>query len=229
MHGRIKILGVALVAALALAALGASAAQAAFVGVVTKGGATYEGTVELTGEQVEGNAVFTIDGSSIECNSGNTSATGKDGETRGKMHPTYEGCNAFGFIGATVATTGCNLEAMATEETSAGVFAGELNVVCETGKQIQINAGSGTCVASVGSQTITAGIKATNATAEGKMQVKLDGTQSPVATVKNQDGFGCPFNGTGATTGNMTAHITVKAYSGTPHNLENQLDGTISP
>jgi hypothetical protein len=227
MHQKSKILGLAVFVVLALSALGASAAQAAFVGIVTKGGATYEGTVELTSEQIEGNAIFTVDGSSVECNSVNTSGTGKDGETTAKMHPTYEGCKAFGFVSATVSTTGCNLEAMATEETSAGVFAGELKLVCETGKQITINAG--TCSASIGSQTITKGTQATNVTAEGKMQVKLDSTASPVATTKNVDGFACPFNGTGATTGTINAHTTVKSYSKTPHTLENQLDGTISP
>ncbi|HET7120811.1 MAG TPA: hypothetical protein VFI17_06125 [Solirubrobacterales bacterium] len=228
MHQRNKILGLALVAVLALAALGASAAQAVPIGVVTQKGETFNGTVELTSEQVEGNAKFTVDGSNVECNSANTSGTGKDGETWGKMHPTYEGCTAFGFIGATVATAGCNFEAMATTENGAGVFAGELKIVCETGKEIVISAG-GVCEAKVGPQTVTGGTQAKNVTSEGKMHVRLDSNESPVQTTKTKDGFGCPFNGTGVTTGKINAHTTVRSYSKTPHNLENQLDGTISP
>ena len=228
MHRKNKILGIALVAVLALAALGASTAQAAFVGIVTQGGATYEGTVELTSEQVEGKAVLSVEGSKVECNVAKTEGTGKDGETWGKMHPIYEGCIAFGFIGATVTTTGCNFEAMATVENSAGVFAGELKVVCEAGKEIVISAG-GVCEAKIGPQTLTEGTQAKNVEAEGKMHVRLDSNESPVKTAKTKDSFGCPFNGTGFATGKLTAHTTVKSYSKTPHTLENQLDGTISP
>ncbi|HET7120810.1 MAG TPA: hypothetical protein VFI17_06120 [Solirubrobacterales bacterium] len=226
MHGRIKILGMALVAVLALAALGASAAQAAFVGIVTKGGATFNGTVELTGEQI-GNVRLTIDGSGVECNVAITEGTGKDGETWGRMHPTYEGCTAFGFVNATVTTTGCDFEAMATEETSAGVFAGELKLVCESGKEVIIAVAL--CEAKIGPQTVSKGTKATNMSSAGKMHVQLDSIESPVKTIKTKDGFGCPFNGTGETTASINAQTTVRAYSGTPHNLENQLDGTISP
>ena len=228
MHGKKKVSGLAVVATLALAALGASAAQAAFVGIVTKGGATYEGTVQLTGEQTPGtNMVFNIEGSGVECNVAKTEGTGKDGETWGVMHPTYEGCTAFGFVNATVTTTGCNLEAMATEETSTGVFAGELKLACESGKGVVITIGL--CEATIGSQTVIEGTKATNMTSAGKMHVQLDSIESPVKTIKTKDGFGCPFNGTGETTAHINAQTTVRAYSGTLHNAENQLDGTISP
>lgn len=228
MRGRTKILGLALVAVFALAALGASAAQAAFVGVVTKGGATFNGPVELTGEQAPGTQMrFSIEGSGVECTVARTEGTGKDGETWGKMHPTYEGCTAFGFVNATVTTTGCNLEAMATEQLETGVFAGELKLACESGKEIVISAGL--CEVNIGPQTVSKGTRATNATAAGKMHVTLDSTESPVAATKTKDGFLCPLEGTGETTGTINAETTVKAYSGTPHTLENQLDGTISP
>jgi hypothetical protein len=208
----IKTLGLALVAVLAMGALVASAAQAAPTLEIEGGG-----EAELMGTQV-GTQVFSVDGSSVECEVANFEPVGQttSGATWGRLHPVYSECTAFGFVGATVTTTGCDYEAMATgTATEIGGMknyaSGEIKVVCETGKTITISGGG--CKATVGSQTISSGIEFTNTAHETapKMDVDIITHEAPVATTKTEDGIFCPFNGTGATTGKITGTTTIDA------------------
>src|SRR4051812_26332145 len=99
------------------------AALTAFVGVASASAAEFHATglgVTLSGEQTgETGHKFTVTGSSITCKSakfsGITEGTAtKEGEkiisytaTTQRVHPEYSECTAFGFLGATVDTTGC--------------------------------------------------------------------------------------------------------------------------
>jgi hypothetical protein len=99
-----KILGLAAVAAMALAA---------FVGVASASAATEfhqtQSESVLHGAQMTSH-VFSVEGSEVTC----TTAvfTGKAGplfsESTQTVHPEYSGCTAFSIAGATVNTAGCN-------------------------------------------------------------------------------------------------------------------------
>jgi len=222
----IKVLGLALVAVMAMSAMVASAAQAAPVVTLTNQKGETVASAQIHGVQ-SGKHKFTVDGSSVECTTATFEGSATDGATWTKVHPVYTGCTAFGFLGATVTTTGCDYELMAL---GAGPteYTGEIKVVCEAGKEITISAG-GVCTAKVGSQTITTGNKATNSTELIHMHITLHNEESSVSVNKTQDGFGCPFAGTGATTGKYTGTTTVKAYSAAPYETKNQVNITISP
>ncbi|HET7121489.1 MAG TPA: hypothetical protein VFI17_09620 [Solirubrobacterales bacterium] len=209
---RNKVWSLALVAMLAMSAMVASSAMAepTLQNKENK-------NVTLKGKLLSG--TFTIDGSSVECTTGTLNALGEtaDGSTNATLHPEVSGCNAFGFIGATVSTTGCNYRGMAKGTVKEMFFnSGELQVECEAGKAININAS--TCSASIGSQTVTTGVDFSNTTAEqngdGFMDFDIHTTNSPVAVTKNADGFGCPFSGTGATTATGNATWTVQCFIG---------------
>jgi hypothetical protein len=100
----LKTLGLAAMAALALAAsVGVSSASA-----VTEFHAT--GGTALTGVVGENNHVFTIEGSAVTCNTIAFNGTAAAGGTsvNQTMHPTYSNCTAFGIINAVINTHDCN-------------------------------------------------------------------------------------------------------------------------
>ncbi|HET7119933.1 MAG TPA: hypothetical protein VFI17_01635 [Solirubrobacterales bacterium] len=225
---KIRSFGVTLITALVLLTTTVSSGAAAPVGKLTDASGITVSSATATGVQ-EGEFTFTVEGSTVACANAETQGNGEDGATWGRMHPTYTECTAFGFINATVATIGCDFEAMATEEIEAGVFKGELKIVCEAGKEIIIAAGN-VCEVKVGPQNIINGTMATNVEVSGKTHVRLHSNKSPVKANKTKDSFGCPFSGTGETTATANGTTTIKAYTtGTGHNLANQLNARIVP
>ena len=169
------------------------------------------------GEQAPGtNDVLTVDGSNVTCNTVTYKANSEtgNGSTNVELHPEYGGCVAFGFTGASITTTNCNFRSMARGTETTMVWSGELQIACgET--PITINAGSGTCVATVGSQTMSSNINLSNMTVsnmenENGGSITLEATNASVAVTKNVDGFGCPFNGKGATTGTYNGTTTFR-------------------
>jgi hypothetical protein len=229
MFRNLKVLGLALIAVLAMSVVAASAAQAE--PTIELGAAT----ADIEGEQTATHT-FTVDGSSIECTTAKfTSTSVANGSTWVTAHPEYSGCTAFGFLNSSVTTTGCNYEAMANGAEGAEMnFAGELKVVCSGTSKIVIKAPASVpvCEAEVGSQTIAAtggGMTWTNNTVS-PMDVILKNNKTPVAVTKTKDGFACPFSGTGATTGTYSGTTTFRAYkAGSSHTAANQLNLTIKP
>ena len=205
---RFKVLGLALVA---VCAMGVMASSAMAAGIEFEGGANMP-KGKVMGEQPAGtNDVFTVDGSNVTCNNAtyNEGAEIANGTENLKLHPVYSNCTAFGFIGANVDTTGCNYTGKATGTYNAELMkwnSAELKIECGA-NPIKINAGSGTCVADVGSQTLTTGLDVTNTT-NNPMDFHLKAENVSVAVNKTVDGFGCPFNGTGATTGTYNGAAT---------------------
>ncbi|HET7119803.1 MAG TPA: hypothetical protein VFI17_00975 [Solirubrobacterales bacterium] len=179
--------------------------------------------VNLKGEQPAGtNDVFTVDGSNVTCENATYNAVGTtaNGATSATLHPEYANCTAFGFIGANVNTANCNyLGSVNTtnatyNETNMTWNAANIVITCNV-NPITINAGSGTCIATVGSQTIGGtSLHFTNTTNE-PMDFHISATATSVAVTKNADNFGCPFSGTGATTGSYTGKATVRAFDPT--------------
>lgn len=68
-------------------------------------------SASLSGSQ-SGTGVITLEGSSLTCSIVNLTGTSSATKTSVEqdLHPTFSGCTAFGFAGATVNSAGCNLE-----------------------------------------------------------------------------------------------------------------------
>jgi hypothetical protein len=201
---KLKTLGVALVAALALTAVSAASASAANY---TAG--AYPTTI--TGESALGNDTFTTEAGKVECKAhfqGTLAASSSSLE----ITPTYTNCRAFGFLEATVHMNGCKY--LKTGPIG-GPHTYQLNtdLVCPAGKDVTIT--SATCDTTIQPQTNISSITVTNVTASGDLTAKanLTGIKYTVVT----DGFGCPYNGIGAKTGAtyvQDAPITLDSTNG---------------
>jgi hypothetical protein len=212
MAAHVKVLSFALVAFMASGALAASSALATEPTLQTQ----EDRTVTLEGEQPTGfNDLFKLDGSSVECASiiYSTVTETPDSATNIDLHPEYSGCKAFGFANATVATADCNYAFMPSgnESKFMSFNSGALTIECG---EAPININAGTCSASIGPQTISTGVEFSNTTttptAPGAFDVHT--TAAPISVFKNKDGFACPFNGTGNTTGNYTGTATIGCF-----------------
>lgn len=193
----IKALSLALVAVFAMSAVAAAGASAAEFTAETS-------PVSVTAEQTAGaQHVFSVDGTEVKCTTAKfaTAGTVEAPATSITVHPTYAGCTAFGFLEASVKTTGCDYKLFA---------AGGINVVCEGSNQIVISAAS--CEAKVPAQEIASGLSYVN---EGgspstvKVQAALSGT---VLTNKTKDGFLCPLKGTGEVFGSYSGDTLAKGF-----------------
>jgi hypothetical protein len=192
MNHKLKSLGLALVAVLAMSAVVASAAQA----VPQFTASAYPATV--TGSNTKGAETFTIDGSSIQCDSHFVSHSLNASSSTLIITPTYSGCEAYGFLNAAFNTGGCAYAFHATEQAAAGVYRHHTGIGCPTGKSMKIVAG--TCEVEIKEQTGQTTVTTTNLSG-GTLTVQSNIVMKVTVT---QDGFGCPLAGTG--TRNATYH-----------------------
>ncbi|HST70661.1 MAG TPA: hypothetical protein VLI94_13520 [Solirubrobacterales bacterium] len=186
---RFKMLGAALCALCSLCAVIASTAAA-----VSYTASSYPTT--LTGESAKGNDTITTEAGTIECKV-HFEATLTEASTQLTVKTKYTGCSAFGFLEATVSTGDCHRTW--TEPTTTGgnqLHGKELHERCTGPSPMTIHAGN--CKITIGEQTLGGTVHITN-TAAGDMTTRTAATG--IAYTVTQDGFLCPFNGTGAKTG----------------------------
>jgi hypothetical protein len=123
------------------------------------------------------------------------------------LAPSYSGCTAFGFLGATVHPNGCTYQFHLTSNT-VSPYTSTVDVVCPAGKSIEVTGAFG-CVTTVGSQNGLTGVTLTNngtkTTRDLKVGLKVTGVHG-VASAN------CPAPGT-FTTGELTGEATVRAYN----------------
>jgi hypothetical protein len=206
MTRKLKMLGMAFIAVLALTAVSASAASATNYTASSYGatGATATGTSAL------GNDVFTTEGGKVECAShfeGTLTKASPELTVKAK----YTSCKAFGFSNATVDMGTCDYlftEPTAVKDANGNVvpdtFNAPVDVTCTTTmlepKVVDpITIIGGTCKVTVGAQTTGGSIDINNNTAAGDVaaQANVTGIAYTVVT----DDFGCPFGGKGAKIG----------------------------
>lgn len=194
----LKALGLAVVAVLSMSAFVASAAQAEATTDKFKA-ETGNYPVSFHGSSAAGNEVFTTEAGKVECASSYTGSAGEAAQTV-TSHPVYTGCKAFGFLEATVNTTGCDYTFNLTTKIETDKYVAHVDVHCESGKSIVITAA--TCEVNVGSHTgyTDVGIEVMTP-ASGHKDLTIDATVSGITYTVVKDGFGCPFNGTGAKNG----------------------------
>lgn len=181
MSRSIRMFGVPILSSLAAVASLASAAQAS--SFMSEGNVT----AAISANQVLHHTFF-IEGNRVECAFAHFAAEGEvssPSETV-TVHPTYSGCEAFGFVEATVSTTGCNYVLSAS---------GFVEIACSGLSPITITAS--TCQATVGSQLLL-GMSYRNL-AGGWLDVEAE--VLGITVTKTKDGFLCPFSGTGTAVG----------------------------
>jgi hypothetical protein len=192
----LKVLGLAVVAVLALTAVMASAASAA-----SYTASAYPATA--TGSNTKGSEVFTTEGGKVECDSHFQGSLSAASSTL-TVTPKYTGCEAFGFLEATVSFESCDYLFHATSTSSTTV-----DVVCPAGQSVKITAG--TCKVEIKAQT---GLKSVGTTNSGSSVIAKPNVTGIAYTV-TQDGFLCPFGGTGNKTGaTYTGEVTLSRVGG---------------
>jgi hypothetical protein len=195
----VKTLGVALCALLALTAIAAAAASAA----------NYTASVYPTtakGISPLGNGVFTTEAGKTECiTHEETTIVSSSGDITVVTIATS--CKSFGFINATIS----NCTYTMTEPTGAADnWSAKIDIV---GSPCTIT--SGTCKVTIPTQGPLSSVAITNDTAAGDVTVKANVTG--IKYTVTQDGFGCPFAGTGEKTGATFVHgspVTIDSTNG---------------
>jgi hypothetical protein len=196
-------LGVAIMAVLALTAVGASAAQAASSLDVGAAPAILEGA-QVTTNKLSINNSKGESLSTVKCTTATLSGTSTSTNvTTQLVTPSYSGCT-LGGLSATVPVNGCQyrLNSTATAKTASA------DVVCPTGKTIEIIQGS--CVLTVGSQTGLSSVVFGN---EGSGTTASVLATLNVGNIAITGGSGCPANLVGTSNkGVLTGTINVKAF-----------------
>jgi hypothetical protein len=197
MTRKLKMLGMAFVAVLALAAVSASAASAA-----SYTASSYPTTG--TGESAVGNDTFKTEGGVVECKSHFEGTLATEAQESLTVKAKYSSCKAFGFLNATVEMNGCDYLFTAPTSTGGANWHAAVHVKCAPGP---ITITAGTCKVTIGEHSPGGVVNITN-NAGGDVSVK-----AAVTGIKynvTQDGFGCPFLGTGERSdGTYTQHNPV--------------------
>jgi archaellum component FlaF (FlaF/FlaG flagellin family) len=143
----IKILGLALVAVLAMSAVAVGSASA---GEFT--GSSYP--AEGEGGQTTPHK-FTVQGQAVECSTASFSGSLAAASEQIKITPVYEGCKAFGFLSATVDMNGCYYTFTADgEKTGTHTRHGSVHIICP-GATKSITVTASTCTVHIPEQTPT--------------------------------------------------------------------------
>ncbi|TMK58210.1 MAG: hypothetical protein E6G51_03655 [Actinobacteria bacterium] len=163
--------------------------------------------VSLTGEQTESHK-FTIEGSSVTCTTAKfTGTTTAATATEQKMHPEYSGCTAFGFVGATINTAGCQY---VFNSNSANV---NLTSCTSGGITITSSSAFGKCVVHVFNQNGINGMSyGTTGTAPNRDIHVKTGSNNISVSITESTGI-CPLK-VGTTVGSYTGVTTVKGAVG---------------
>jgi hypothetical protein len=201
--GKFKVLGMMLLAMLVLSSTASAANYTALKYPTT-----------ATGESGIGNGTFQSEAGTTECRTHfEATLTGPSSQLTVKTN-VPECAKAFGFVSATVSMGSCDY--LFTEATSTGpsTWKAPVDIVC-TNPSEPMTVTASTCKITFGSQSPGGGANITNTAAgDVSVQVLLEKLNYTVV----QDGFLCPFSGTGLKTdGKSIQHsaITFDSTNGT--------------
>lgn len=151
MTRKFKVIGLALVAVLAMSAVVASSASATEFTA-----ASYP--VALSGSQPEGALhEFEVGSGNVKCTTATFTGTGSAATTTQTITPHYTGCTAFG-LSATVTLNGCDY----LFHSQASGLNGTVDIVCSGSNEIKIDTAGGLCDTHVKPQTGLGGITFAN-------------------------------------------------------------------
>ncbi len=165
----------------------------------------------ITGTSASGNEIITTEAGKVEC-AGHFEGTLSEESSSLMLHATYTSCKAFGFLSATLTTTGCHKHLHHTRKLADGSWLSHYDYVCTPSAPSppSYKLAASTCEFEIKPQT---GIESANFTNSGSSIVMLL-NGSGIAYTVTKDGFGCPFSGTGNKTGateTMSAGVTLSS------------------
>ena len=196
----LKTLALALVAVLAMSAVVASAVQAAPQFTCS----VYPCTV--TGSNTAGNETLTTPGGTVQCDS-HFEGTLSGASTQLTIVPSFSECVGFGFLNANVTEEGCVYRIISTSRLGESHYRKRVDLICPgTGLTIV----AGTCHLDIPSQN---GIEfVTTLNLFGVLRLTFQMSKTKMIVTK--DGFGCPFTGTGETTGSYHGEVSLANTGG---------------
>jgi hypothetical protein len=176
----------------------------------------------IHGSSAKGTEAITTEGGKVEC-AVSYHAELKEASTTLTLGPTYSGCEAFGFIGIPVSAEGCAYLLHVSGQSAEDKYKATFDVSCPAGKSIKIEAGS--CKVEIKAQSGLASVAITDDTeATPKRDITFDPEVANLAYTVTQDGFLCPFNGTGSKTGGtFTASSPTTLTGQSPSNPETKI------
>jgi len=135
--------------------------------------------------------VIGVEGGDLTCSTAGGSELGSASGSL-TLTPVFKECKFAGFSSATVSMNGCSYVVHAEEGTS-----DTMDIACPSEKAITVT--SGNCAMSIPAQTGLGQLdaRAANQPSEGFGVLELDLDISGLKYTKTNDGFLCPFNGTG--------------------------------
>jgi hypothetical protein len=192
MNRKLKALGLALAAVMAMAAFASSASAAEFHSEVAH--------TQITGSQI-GTDVFTVNAGTVKCTEATYSGTQTTGVTATEVSvvPAYSGCTAFGFVSTPIDVNGCKYQFTP----NANPY---LHIIC-SGSPITVTAFN--CYVKVASQTVNSGVTYTNTGAGTARDVDVKVSLSGLTYSQESKSFPGCSNGT-FTNGTYTGEATVK-------------------
>lgn len=162
-----------------------------------------------------GNGQFAVDGQTVTCTVEEFNGSTQNGPaTELTLTPSFSGCTAFGFAGATIKFNGCTYR-LTQPKGFADNWNGGFAIKCPEGKKIaiEVTSGGSTCKAEVGEQTLAGGISYGNDTAEAGIDLALN--LVTIKVTKATDNGACPLEGTGTVNnGTLTGSTEAEAASG---------------
>jgi hypothetical protein len=196
MTRKLKVLGLALVAVLAMTAVLASAAQATTTFTASESSGTVKAT--QTTEQV-----FTTEAGTVKCKTATQEGSfSSKSFTSLEVAPAYKECSAFGFLSATVTPGTCKYKFTGQ---ASGTLA-TVDIVCPSGDITVTTFG---CVIHVEPQTGLNHVLFSNKAGD------VEATAT-ISKVKYTATSGCPNGANGTTSdGTLTGGATVSASKGT--------------
>lgn len=159
---------------------------------------------------------FVTEAGTVECSSAHYTGSVTDGSSTLTLSTEQTGCKAFGFLSATVTSTGCDHVLHLTETVEHDWYKAHVDISCESGKSIKIVAG--TCEVAIDSQSGITTVDITDMTpGTNPSDITLKWTAGGINYTVLKDGIGCPFSGTGSKTGGQytgECYVTITAASG---------------
>jgi hypothetical protein len=202
MFRSLKVLGLTIGVALLLSAVMASASMAAQFTA-----SSYPATV--TGSNTKGSEVITTEGGKIECDTHSVSHSLGAASSSLTVTPTYTNCEAFGFLNATVNMEACTTVINIYVIPFPPYIIGHKRISCGAGKSIKVTAS--TCKLEIKGQEGLESVGVSNSGSSVLMKPNISG----LAYTVTQDGFLCPFGGTGSKTdGKWTGEVTLSRVGG---------------
>ena len=232
MTRKLKVLGLALVAAFAMSAVAASVATAEAFHF----GSEVEHTV-ITGSQVTED-VFTVHGGTVKCSTatyaGGTINSANKNSTEITINPTYGGCRFAGIAdSATIDMNSCDY-LFTPKTTDAGpVYTGEVHIKCKTqGDTITVTVvigGVTKCIVHIPEQSLS-GITYTNVNPGGgaktHLLVDVNITGIKYSQTEGTGGGKCETKDN-TTTGTYVGQATIKGFDTENHQVSISVTKTV--